>query len=68
MAMTLRLSPDLDAALQKVADAEHTSKHSLALQALEELVARRQKTQRVLESIDDTTRDYAEMIKRLEDA
>ena len=68
MAMTLRLSPELDAALQKAADAEHTFKHSLALQALEEMVARRQKSRRVLDSIDETNRDSAEMIRRLEDA
>jgi predicted transcriptional regulator len=68
MAMTLRLSTDLDAALQAIADARHTSKHALVLQAVEEIVTREEKTQRVLGSLNETARDYAEMIKRLEDS
>jgi predicted transcriptional regulator len=68
MAMTLRFPTELDAALQKIADARHTSKHSLVLQAVEDYVTREEKTQRVLGSIDETSRDYAEMIKRLEDS
>ncbi|HEU4807421.1 MAG TPA: ribbon-helix-helix protein, CopG family [Homoserinimonas sp.] len=68
MAMTVRLSPELDAQLQKIADARHTSKHALVLQAVEEYMTRDIKTRRVLESIDETSRDYAETIKRLEDA
>ena len=38
MAMTVRLSPELDEQLQKIADARHTSKHALVLQAVEGLV------------------------------
>jgi predicted transcriptional regulator len=68
MAMTLRFPTELDAALQKIADARHTSKHALVLQAVEELVSREEKTRRVLGSLDETSRDYAEMIKRLEDS
>ena len=68
MAMTVRLPPELDAQLQKIADARHTSKHALVLQAVEEHVRREAKTRRVLESLDETSRDYAEAIKRLEDA
>lgn len=68
MAMTVRLSPELDEKLQKVADARHTSKHSLVLQAVEELVMNEEKSRRVLSSLDETSRDYAEMLKRLEDA
>ena len=68
MAMTLRLSPELDKAAQKVADEEQTSKHSLVIRALEEFIARQQDTRVLLESLDETSRDYAEMIKRLEDA
>jgi predicted transcriptional regulator len=66
--MTVRLPPELDAQLQKIADARHISKHALVLQAVEEHVFRDAKTRRVLESIDETSRDYAEAIKRLEDA
>jgi predicted transcriptional regulator len=68
MAMTVRFSPELDKQLQEIADARHTSKHALVLQAVEEYIMRDIKTRRVLESIDETSRDYAEAIKRLEDA
>jgi predicted transcriptional regulator len=68
MAMTIRLSPELDEKLQKVADARHTSKHALVLQAVEELVTNEEKSRRVLGSLDETSRDYAEMLKRLEDS
>ena len=41
MAMTVRLSPELRRGkLQKIADARHTSKHALVLQAVEGLVLR----------------------------
>ena len=68
MAMTVRFSPELDKQLQEIADVHHTSKHALVLQAVEEYIMRDVKTRRVLESIDETSRDYAEAIKRLEDA
>jgi predicted transcriptional regulator len=68
MAMTLRFPTELDAALQRLADARHTSKHSLVLRAVEELLMNEEKTRRVLGSLDETSRDYAEMIKRLEDS
>lgn len=68
MAMTVRLSPELDARLQAIADARHTSKHSLVLQAVEGFVETTTKTERVLESLAETSRDYAETIRRLEDA
>jgi len=68
MAMTVRFSPELDAALQQIADARHTSKHALVLQAMEELVTNEEKTRRVIDSLDETSRDYAEMLTRLKDA
>lgn len=68
MAMTVRFSPELDEQLQKIADARHTSKHAILLSAVEEYIMRDLKTRRVLESIDETSRDYAETIERLEDA
>jgi predicted transcriptional regulator len=68
MAMTLRFPKELDDALQQIADSRHTSKHALVLQAVEELVTREEKTRRVLASVDETTRDYAEMLKRLADS
>jgi predicted transcriptional regulator len=68
MAMTLRLSPELDEAADKLAAEQHTSKHSLIVRAFEEFISREEKTRRVLGSIDETKRDYAETIRRLEDA
>lgn len=68
MAMTIRFPTDLDEALQQIADTRHTSKHALVLQAVEELVTREEKTRRVLASVDETTRDDAELLKRLADA
>lgn len=68
MAMTVRFPTELDEQLQKIADARHTSKHTIVLQAVEEYIMRDNKTRRVLESIDGTSRDYAETIERLEDA
>jgi predicted transcriptional regulator len=68
MAMTLRFPPELDSAIQKIADAQHTSKHSLVLRAVEEMVSRDDKTRLVLASLDETSRDYADLIERLKDA
>lgn len=66
--MTVRLPPELDAQLQKMADASHTSKHALIVQAVADSVLRDSRTRRVLASIDETSREYAEAIRRLEDA
>jgi predicted transcriptional regulator len=68
MAMTVRIPAELDAQLQKMADARHTSKHALVVQAVEDSVMRDSKARLVLESVGETSRDYAEAIKRLEDA
>lgn len=68
MAMTVRLPTDLDAALQKVADLEHTSKHSLVLRAVEELVITRTKADQVMASVERTLVRDAELLERLEDA
>lgn len=67
MAMTVRFSTELDEQLQKLAAARHTSKHALVQQAMEDYIMREDKTKRVMESIDETSRDYAEAIQRLED-
>lgn len=68
MAMTVRFSTELDERLQRLADARHTSKHALVLQAVEDYLSREEKTRRMLESLDETSRDYAGVIRRLEDA
>lgn len=68
MAMTIRLSAELDEKLQKVAEARHTSKHSLVLQAVEEFVITESKTDQVMASVERTLVRDAELLERLEDA
>jgi len=68
MAMTVRFPPELDAQLQRLAEEKRASKHSLVVQAVEEHLARERKTRAVIESLEETSRDYAGLIARLEDA
>ncbi len=68
MAMTVRFSPELDAALQKLADVKHTSKHSLVLQAVEGYVISETKTDQITASVERTLVRDAELLARLEDA
>lgn len=68
MAMTVRLSTELDEQLQRIADARHTSKHALVLQAVEVLVKTASKTDLVMESVERTLERDAELLSRLEDA
>ena len=68
MAMTVRFSPELDEQLQKIADARHTSKHALVLQAVEVLVETTTKTDQVMASVERTLTRDAELLARLEDA
>lgn len=68
MAMTLRFPPELDAALQRVADANHTSKHSVVLLAVEEFVINQTKTNKVMASVERTLSRDAELLARLEDS
>ena len=68
MAMTVRFPTDLDAALQKIADAKHTSKHALVVGALEAYVISETKTDQVMASVEKTLVRDAELLTRLEDA
>lgn len=68
MAMTVRFSPELDEQLQKIADARHTSKHALVLQAVEVLVETETKTDQVMASVERTLVRDAELLARLEDS
>ena len=68
MAMTVRFSAELDEQLQKIADARHTSKHALVLQAVEVLVKTETKTDQVMASVERTLVRDAELLARLEDA
>lgn len=66
--MTLRLPADLDRKLEELAEVQHSSKQAVVLRALEAHVAREMRRNQVIESLDETSRDYAELITRLEDA
>jgi predicted transcriptional regulator len=68
MAMTLRLSTDLDSALQQLADMRHSSKHALVLGALEAYVISETKSDQVTASVELTLARDAELLTRLEDA
>jgi predicted transcriptional regulator len=68
MAMTVRFSTDLDERLEALAEERQASKHALVVRAVEEFLMRERKTQAVLASIDETSADYAGLIRRLEDA
>ena len=68
MAMTLRLPDDLDRQLEELATAQHSSKQAVVLRAIESHIARELRLNQVIESLDETSRDYAELITRLEDA
>lgn len=68
MAMTVRLPEDLDAKLGEVARARRTSKHALLVEAADRFVGEEFKTALVLAAVDEIGAEYAEAIKRLEDA
>lgn len=68
MAMTLRLPAELDAQLEEIARARSTSKHALIVEAADRFARQNGKTERVLAAVDDITVEYADTLKRLEDA
>lgn len=68
MAMTLRIPEELDAQLEALAAAQHTSKHALLLQAAEAMVARGSRRGEMLGAIDFVRTHDAELLVRLEDA
>jgi predicted transcriptional regulator len=68
MAMTVRFSPELDKQLQEIADARHTSKHALVLQAVEGFVRTETIDSRVMASVDRTLKRDSELLAWLEDA
>jgi predicted transcriptional regulator len=68
MAMTVRLPPELDAALEKLAAERHTSKHALLIEGATRVVdseARVERATGVAASVRDR---YADLLSRLEDA
>lgn len=68
MAMTLRLPEDLDRKLEAIAVARHTSKHALLIEAADRFARTESKTERALAAVDEISDQYADALKRLEDA
>ncbi|ALJ18720.1 ribbon-helix-helix protein, CopG family [Microbacterium sp. No. 7] len=68
MAMTLRLPEELDRRIEAIARARGTSKHALLIEAADRFARTESKTERVLAAVDEITEQYAETIRRLEDA
>ncbi|MBY6061730.1 ribbon-helix-helix protein, CopG family [Microbacterium esteraromaticum] len=68
MAMTVRLPEDLDAKLDEIARARHTSKHAVIIEAAERFANTESKTTRVMTLADGIIDRYADVMKRLEDA
>lgn len=68
MAMTVRLPAELDAKLEEIARARHTSKHAVLIEAATRYANSESKTERVLRIADEIAERYADTITRLEDA
>lgn len=68
MAMTVRLPEELDARLEQIARARHTSKHAVLIEAATRYANSESRTDRVLELADEISERYADTIRRLEDA
>lgn len=68
MAMTLRLPEELDRKLEEIARQRHTSKHAVLIEAADRFARTESKTERVLAAIDHISEEYAETMRRLEDA
>ncbi|KDA05075.1 hypothetical protein DC31_03440 [Microbacterium sp. CH12i] len=66
--MNVRFPDELDAKLEAIARARHTSKHAVIIEAATRFVNTESKTDRVLAIADEISDRYAETIKRLEDA
>lgn len=68
MAMTVRLPEELDAKLEQVARARHTSKHALLIAAVDRFVTQEAKTELAVDVAEGVADRYADLLKMLEDA
>lgn len=68
MAMTVRLPEELDAKLEKLAKARHTSKHAVLLEAAERFVNSEDKTEQAVTIASDVASRYSDLLRLLEDA
>jgi predicted transcriptional regulator len=64
----VRFSNHLDERLDRLSVGRAATKQALVVRAVEEYLMRERKTEAVLDSIDETSRDYVGLIRRLEDA
>lgn len=65
MAMTLRLSPEDEAALTRLAEAEGASRQEATVRAIHEAAARRTKDTRIRELSHKGRDRYADLLNRL---
>ena len=68
MAINVRIPEDLDAQLQKVADAENVSKHALLLRGARLVVERSSRRAEIDAGLDFVLSHDEELLRRLEDA
>lgn len=68
MAMTVRIPAELDARLDAIARARHTSKHAILIEAAERFTSSEEKTERAVSTARGVADRYGELLRRLEDA
>lgn len=68
MAINLRIPVDLDEQLEQLAEREHTSKHALILQSLEQLIRDRGRRAEIDRAVDFVLENDADLLARLADA
>ena len=68
MAMTVRLPEELDAQLEAVARARHTSKHALLIEAASRFLTQEAKTDLAVNIAMEVAEEYSELLTKLEDA
>lgn len=68
MAMNLRIPEELDATLEKIAEASHMSKHALIISGLEQIARERIEKAIVDRSLDRILLRDRDLLTRLEDA
>lgn len=68
MAMTVRLPEELDAQLEAIARARHTSKHAVIIEAATRFVNDTSRAAQVNSAIDFVLTNDSALLERLEDA
>lgn len=68
MAMTVRLPEELDAQLEAIARARHTSKHAVIIEAAERYVNSTSRAALVNSAVDFVLTNDSVLLERLEDA